>query len=125
MAEVVTKRHPIRAALWGILLGLGLIIWFTFAQPVIGFDNIASVLTKWGIVLVGAMVLAIVLALILPAKKPKGPPPDAAHPTTAVAGTAAATAADPAQQDQPADPQAPAETGDAAGQEDGSSATAE
>jgi len=83
MAEVVTKRHPIRAGLWGLLIGLGLVIWFTFAQPVIGLDSLSSVLIKWGVVILGGVVLAVVLALVLPAKRPKGPPPNA----TAAAAT--------------------------------------
>ncbi len=89
MAQVVTKRHPIRAALWRLLIGLGLVIWFTFAQPVIGLDNPPSVLLNWGVVMVGAMVLAVVLALIIPAKKPKGPPPAA---MTTASSPAAASA---------------------------------
>lgn len=95
MAEVVTKRHPIRAALWGILIGVGLIIWFTFAQPVIGIDSASSVLIKWGVLLLGSMAVAVVLALMLPAKKPKGSPPAAPAP-------AAASAAGPAAEPVPA-----------------------
>ena len=89
MAEIVTKRHPVRAAFWGLLIGLGLVIWFTFAQPVIGLDNIVNVLIRWGIVIVAAIIIAIVVALILPPKKPKGPPPDEAP-------SASEAAADPA-----------------------------
>jgi hypothetical protein len=91
MAEVVTKRHPIRAAFWGLLIGLGMVIWFTFAQPVIGLDSLSSVLIKWGVVILGAIVFAVVLALILPAKKPKGPPPGESSADTSTPTAAADT----------------------------------
>lgn len=112
MAEVVTTRHPIRAALWGILIGVGLIIWFTFAQPVIGIDSASSVLIKWGVLLLGSMAVAVVLALILPAKKPKGSPPAASAP-------AAGSAVEPATEPVPGDGESVApDTDPAAGSSD-------
>ena len=96
MAETVKKRHPIRAAFWGLLIGLGLVIWFTFAQPVIGLDNVVNVLIRWGIIILAAIVLAIIVAMILPAKKPKGPPPDEPASVIAATDTAATEPADEA-----------------------------
>ena len=81
MAEVVTKRHPIRAAIWGFVLGLGVLVYLTAVWPVIGLDNPASVGIKSAIVVGGVMVLAVVWSMVAPAKKPKGSPPgEAAAP---------------------------------------------
>lgn len=75
MAELVTKRHPIRAALWGFLAGLGVLIYLTLVWPVIGLDGTTSVAIKAAIVVGGVMVLAVVWSMLAPAKKPKSPAP--------------------------------------------------
>jgi hypothetical protein len=96
MAQTQLKRHPVRAALWGFILGLGVFVYLTFVWPVIGLDNVASVALKAAAVVVGVMLLAILWGLFGPAKKPKGPAP------------ATAAAAPPAPAEEPAPP-APAE----------------
>jgi hypothetical protein len=75
MAQLVTKRHPIRAALWGFVAGLGVLLMLTVVWPVIGLDNAAAVAIKGAIVVAAVMVLAVVWSMVAPAKKPKGPAP--------------------------------------------------
>ena len=67
--ETTTKRHPIRAFLYGIPFGLGL------ALIVVG-QGIAA-LGTWPpfIVLVAGIVAATLWGMYGPAKAPKGPPP--------------------------------------------------
>ena len=75
MAETQLKRHPWRAAIWGFVLGLGVLVYLTFVWPVIGFDDVFSVAWKAALVVVGTMLLAVLWGLFGPAKKPKGPAP--------------------------------------------------
>lgn len=74
MAQIVTNRHPIRAALWGFLLGLGIAIYLVVFS-VIGLDNAAGVVTKVVIVVLIVMALSVVWGLFGPARKPRGAPP--------------------------------------------------
>ncbi|MFQ5558194.1 MAG: hypothetical protein ACE5GB_11900 [Acidimicrobiales bacterium] len=69
MTDTKLKRHPIRGALYGIPLGLGL------ALILIGQSVIA--LGTWPpfLVLIGGVVFGVVWAFVAPAKKPKGAPP--------------------------------------------------
>jgi len=86
MAQTQLKRHPVRAAIWGFILGLGVFVYLTFVWPVIGLDNVTSVALKGAAVVVGVMLLAILWGLFGPAKKPKGVAPftaDAAPPAPA------------------------------------------
>lgn len=78
MAQTTLKRHPIRAALWGLILGLGVFVYLTFVWPVILLDNVTNVALKGAVVVVGVMVLATLWGLFGPAKKPKGMAPVAA-----------------------------------------------
>lgn len=83
MAQTQLKRHPVRAALWGLILGLGVFVYLTFVWPVIGLDDLTTVALKGAIVVVAVMVLAVLWGLFGPARKPKGSPPvamDAAPP---------------------------------------------
>ena len=84
MAETTTKRHPIRGFLYGIVFGLGL------ALTAIGQKWVA--LGTWPplILFIVGLIVGTVWATFGPAKKPKGPAPDAV--------------AEP-----PAEPEAPAE----------------
>ncbi len=110
MAETTTKRHPIRAAIWGLILGLGVVIYLTLVFPVISLESVSQVATQGVIVIVVVMVLSILWGMYGPAKKPKGSPP----PTF----DAAAVSATPAAADEPAadtgdDPASDEPTGDA------------
>ena len=71
MAETTTKRHPIRGFLYGIVFGLGL------ALTAIGQKWVA--LGTWPplILFIVGLVVGTVWATFGPAKKPKGPAPDA------------------------------------------------
>ncbi len=75
MAETQLQRHPVRAAIWGLILGLGITVYLTFVWPVIGFDDVKAVAIKWALVVGGVMLLAILWGLFGPAKKPKGAAP--------------------------------------------------
>ena len=74
MAETVTRRHPIRAAVWGFLLGLGVAVYLIAVFPVIALDSITGVAIQGAIVVGGVMVVSILWGLFGPAKKPKGLP---------------------------------------------------
>ena len=83
MAQTQLKRHPGRAAFWGLLLGLGVFVYLTFVWPVIGLDDTKTVAIKGALVVGGVMLLAILWGLFGPARKPKGAAPvyaDAAPP---------------------------------------------
>ncbi len=80
MAETTTKRHPIRAAFWGLVLGLGVFILLTLVYPVIALESVSSVAKQGVIVIVIVMALSVVWGLYGPAKKPKGRPPRTSEP---------------------------------------------
>jgi hypothetical protein len=83
MAQTQLKRHPWRAAIWGLILGLGVFVYLTFVWPVIGLDDASAVALKGALVVGGVMLLAILWGLFGPARKPKGAAPafaDAAPP---------------------------------------------
>ena len=69
MVEQVTKRHPIRGFIWGILFGLGLAL-IAIGQ---GYAALGT-LPPFILVIVG-IVVGTVWGLVAPAKKPKGEPP--------------------------------------------------
>ena len=77
MTETTIKRHPIRGAIWGLILGLGVFLLLTVAWPVIGLDAASSVLTKAAIFAVVFAVLGALWGSYAPAKKPKGMAPAA------------------------------------------------
>ena len=87
MAEMVTKRHPIRAALWGFVAGLGLLLYLTVVWPVIGLDGTTSVAIKAAVIIGAVMVLAVVWAMVAPPKKAKGQPPPEAEAPAAGSGS--------------------------------------
>ena len=88
MAETTVKRHPIRAALWGFILGLGVVIYLTLVFPVIALERVNSVATQAVIVIV--MIVSIVWGLYGPAKKPKGSPSMSSEPEPPAAAVPAA-----------------------------------
>ncbi len=69
--KTALKRHPIRGALWGFLLGLGVAVYLVIFK-VIGFDNVTSVTVKIVLVVIAAMALGALWGMFGPAKKPKG-----------------------------------------------------
>ena len=98
MAQTQLKRHPVRAALWGLILGLGVFVYLTFVWPVIGLDDVKTVAVKGAVLVGGVMLLSILWGLFGPAKKPKGAPPafaDAAPPAPFDAAPPAAPADEP------------------------------
>ncbi len=74
MAETKLKRRPIRAALYGLLLGLSIWYFLQFEFASFGLDSVGGVITRAVIVVVVTMALAIVWAYVAPARKPKGAP---------------------------------------------------
>ena len=85
------KRHPIRGALWGLMMGIGVaLILINFA--VIAFGTIVP----W-IVIGVFVVLGVLWGLFAPAKKPKGEPP----PPTEAATSAAAEPEHPSPPEEP------------------------
>jgi hypothetical protein len=94
MAETTTKKHPIRAALYGFILGLGVAVLLTFVYPVIALETASSVATQWVIVVVVVMIISAVRGPFGPAKAPKGPAPvTAGSPPPAADGPPAAESA--------------------------------
>lgn len=81
MAETTTlKRHPGRAAAWGFLLGLAVVLYLTVVWPVIAFDSWTAVSVKAAIVIVAVMALSVLWGLFGPARRPKGAPPAGQSP---------------------------------------------
>lgn len=89
-----TKKHPIRAALYGFVAGLGVAVLLTFAYPVIALESISQVITQWVIVVVAVMILSALWGTFGPAKKPKGPPPASVMAVAPAAGEMTPGAAD-------------------------------
>lgn len=80
-AETVAKRHPIRALLWGLLIGIGVAIYLTLVFPVIVLDSVSAAVLKMAIVALGvAVIMMVVTMYVIPPKKPKGPAPGRAAP---------------------------------------------
>lgn len=113
------KRHPIRGALWGLLLGIGatgLLIMFSVIA--------VGTLTPW-VVLLAFIVLGVLWGLFGPAKRTRDLPPSRVRsvPTASTApGAAAGAAGAAATAEAGSDPLAPdAESGagDAANAEPG------
>ena len=75
MAETTTKKHPIRGAIWGVPMGLGLALILA-GQGVIAFGDT----TPFVIVVIIGMLISIVWSMFGPAKAPKTPMPDTDKP---------------------------------------------
>ncbi len=94
MAETTVKRHPIRAALWGFILGLGVVIYLTLVFPVIALESVNSVATQAVIVIVIVIVIVMIVSIVWglygPAKKPKGSPSMSSEPEPPAAAVPAA-----------------------------------
>ena len=72
MADTTTKRHPIRGAIWGLILGLGVVIYLTLVFPVIALESISQVATQGIIVIVVVMVLRLDLGHVWPGEGAQG-----------------------------------------------------
>ena len=84
MTDAKLKRHPIRGALYGLLLGLSAAYFAFFQFALFGFDSMNGVITKFAIVVLGGMLLGVVWAFVAPPRRTKGdasqaPPPPAAE----------------------------------------------
>ncbi len=104
--QTVRKRHPIRALLWGLFIGIGVAIYLTLVFPVIVLDSIASTAVKMALVAVGVAVAMMVITMyVIPPKKPKGLQPGVPRtdPSSAADQTASASSGnDGAEQEQSA-----------------------
>ena len=70
-AEQVVRKHPVRGAIWGLLLGLGLAIYSILFAIIPWTDWLPLIL-----VVLAGVVIGVAWAYLAPAKKP-GPPPAA------------------------------------------------
>jgi len=96
MAETKLKRRPIRAALYGLMLGLSIWYFLQFEFASFPLDSVGGVITKAVIVVVATMAVSVAWAYLAPARKPKG-----SAPAEVVAAPAAP--ASPAVSDLPSD----------------------
>ena len=74
-AQQEVRKHPIRGAIWGFFLGLGVAIYLVLFAVIAFGDWI-----PFGLCIAAGIALGIVWALFAPAKQPKG-----AQPSSAVA----------------------------------------
>jgi predicted exporter len=77
MADTKLKRHPVRGALYGLLLGLSAAYFAFFQFAMFGFDTLTGVIIKFGIIVLVGVVIGVVWAYVAPPKKgaPAGAPP--------------------------------------------------
>lgn len=94
-SDTVLHRHPIRGALWGLLMGLGGIL-LLMVLSIVRLDIPTAIIYT-----VAGAAFGILWGLFAPAKKPKGPAP-------VRAGAAPAAPAAPATPATPAEPARPA-----------------
>ena len=86
MAELIVKRRPIRAALYGLMLGFSIWYFMQFQFATFSFDSVGGILTRAIIVIVVVMALSVAWAYLAPPKKPKeAAPADAAEPAAVAA----------------------------------------
>ena len=76
-ARTVVKRHPIRGAIWGFVMGLGVTVYLILFA-VIGISSITGTIVTAVIISLVFAGLGVAWAMFGPAKKPKGPAPAAA-----------------------------------------------
>lgn len=74
MSDTRIKRHPVRGALYGLLIGLMLAYFAFFRFTLFGFDSLGSVITKFVMVVLFGVVLGVVWALVAPPKGGKAEP---------------------------------------------------
>jgi len=67
------KRHPVRGALFGLMLGISAAYFLYFQFAVFGFDTVGGVLTRFVIIILVGVVVGVAWAYLAPAKQPKEP----------------------------------------------------
>ncbi len=75
MADTVVKKHPLRGALWGSLMGIGVALFLIIGYPVIGIGDPVSLAIQVGLVIAAGVLVGVLWAMFGPAKKLKGDPP--------------------------------------------------
>jgi hypothetical protein len=83
MAEMTIKRRPIRAALYGLMLGFSIWYFLQFQFAIFTLDSTGGVITKAVIVIVATMALSVAWAYVAPPRKPKEATPASGAPTPA------------------------------------------
>ena len=82
MTDTKLKRHPVRGALYGLLLGLSAAYFAFFQFSLLGFDSLTGVLMKFGLIILGGIVVGVLWAYVAPPRRgggtPQAPPPPAA-----------------------------------------------
>jgi hypothetical protein len=82
MTDTKLKRHPVRGALYGLLLGLSAAYFGFFQFSLLGFDSLTGVMMKFGLIILGGIVVGVLWAYIAPPRRGGGarqaPPPPAA-----------------------------------------------
>jgi len=95
------KRHPLRGAIFGLMLGISAAYFLYFQFAVFGFDTVGGVLTRFVIIIVVGMVVGVIWAYVAPPRKPKDAPPPVSYeeaPPAAAYEEPAAPEAPPAQE---------------------------
>ena len=93
MAEMTIKRRPIRAALYGLMLGFSIWYFLQFQFAMFNLDSASGVLTKAAIVIVVTMALSVAWAYVAPPRKPKREAPASETPAPTPEAAAEAVAA--------------------------------
>jgi hypothetical protein len=104
--DTVLHRHPIRGALWGLLMGFGGIL-LLMVLSIIRLDIPTAIIYT-----VAGAVVGLLWGLFAPPKKPKGPAPARAASAPAAAPPAASTPAAPPEVAQEPEPMAGDDAGD-------------
>jgi hypothetical protein len=78
--EQVVKKHPVRGAIWGLLLGFSLAVYAVLFAIIPFTDWVPLIL----VALVG-VAIGVAWAYLAPAKQPKGGPPPAIDDRTSAA----------------------------------------
>ena len=93
MAEMTIKRRPVRAALYGAMMGFSIWYFLQFQFAMFGLDSTGGLLTRAGIVIVVTMALSVAWAYVAPPRKAKGEAPASETPTPTPEVAAAPTTA--------------------------------
>jgi hypothetical protein len=93
MTDAKVNRHPVRGALYGLLLGFSAWYFLQFEFASFSLDSLGGVITRAVIVIVAGILVGVIWAYLAPARKPKGVAPAAAPPAPAAAPAAPAPGA--------------------------------
>lgn len=72
------QRHPIRGALYGLLIGLMLAYFVFFRFTMFPFESLGGTITKFVIVVLIGVAIGVAFAYLAPPKGPKQPTADTA-----------------------------------------------